>query len=145
MVVEKDSTQVDVKAIALYDLANVNINNLGAEVKETTRTITLTGDVTTVKIKVGMGEEEKEYTLTITKKVDGSDLADLFVNGEKATKVSDNQYEAVVASNSQTAEVLAIAAVNTSNVQIGSNAQQVGSSKVVNFLSLASFVLPLFL
>ena len=131
MVVEKDSTQVDVKAIALYDLANVNINNLGAEVKETTRTITLTGDVTIVKIKVGMGEEEKEYTLTITKKVDGSDLADLFVNGEKATKVSDNQYEAVVASNSQTAEVLAIAAVNTSNVQIGSNAQEVGSSKVV--------------
>ena len=52
MVVEKETTSVDVKAIAIYDLANVNINNLGAEVKQTTRTITLTGDVTTVK-KIG--------------------------------------------------------------------------------------------
>ncbi len=130
IVVEKDTKEVDIKAVALYDLAKVNIHNLGEEEKQTTRTITLNENETIVKIKVRVDEIEKEYTLTITKKVDSSSLAQLFVNGEKAVKISENNYEAVVAANSKTAEVLAIAAVNTSTVQIGTNAAQIGRSQV---------------
>ena len=130
IIVEKDTKEVDVKATALYELANVNINNMGEEVKETTRKITLTGDETIVKIKVIAEGEEKEYTLTIIRKQDGSSLGNIYVNGEEATKVDETTYEAYIATNATNAEVLTIASVKTSIVQIGVNASEVGQSKV---------------
>ncbi len=130
IMVEKDVTEVEIKAKAIYDLAKVNINNLGEEVKQTTRKVTLEGDETIVKIKVITEGEEKEYTLTINRKPDTSGLAFVYVNGEKVEQTSEKTYEAYIAANSKNAEVLAIANVETSMVQIGMNEQEAGRSTV---------------
>ncbi len=128
IVIDRDITEVDLKAIAIYDTAKVNINNLGAETKETTRTISITGETTNVKILVSAEGQEKEYTLTISKKPDTSGLAFVYVNGEEVPRKDDNTYEVYVAVTSSNAEVLAIASVNTSIVQIGTNQSEIGHS-----------------
>lgn len=132
MIVERDTTQVEVKATALYELAGVDINSTGEEVKESTRTITLDtnpNNDTVVKIDVIVDGVKKQYTLNIHKKEDPTNLAYLYVNGTEIKPVG-NQYEAYVATNQNTAEVTAIAGINTSKVQIGTNQAEVGRSTV---------------
>lgn len=129
IIVPRDKTEVELYVKALYELAGVNINNLGEEIPETTRKITLTGESTTVKIKVCVEELEREYTLTIQKEPDASALGFVYVNGVEV-KPNGNKYEAYVGVTDTEAEVFAIAAVNTSTVQIGANTAEVGSSKV---------------
>ena len=130
IVVDKDKTEVEVNASALYELAGININKIGEEIKESTRRIKLTGDITTVKIVVSYDGQEKEYTLNIHKTKDGSSLGLLYVNGKEIEMSENNTYEVTVTANAVEAEVLAIASVETSKVQIATNTAEIGRSQV---------------
>lgn len=127
VIVPRDLTEVDVYAKALYELAGVNINNLGEEVQETTRKVTLTGEITIAKIKLSVDGVDREYTLKIQKEPDASALGFVYVNGVEI-KPNGNKYEAYVGVTDTEAEVRAIAAVNTSIVQIGMNDSEIGTS-----------------
>lgn len=132
IVVPRETTSVEVTATALYELAGVEINHTGEEQKQATRTIALEADKdtdTTVKIDVIVDGVKKQYTLNIHRKEDATGLAYLYVNGTEIKPVG-NQYEAYVATNQNTAEVTAIAGVETSKVQIGINAAEEGRSTV---------------
>ena len=129
IIVPRDKEKVSVKAVAFYELAGVNIQNLGEEIKETTRDIVLTGENTTVKIKLRVEGVEREYTLNIHKKPDGAALALVYVNGKEIIP-NGNKYEANISSDTMSAEVLAITSVDTSSVQIGINPSEIGKSKV---------------
>ncbi len=130
IMVDKNVTEVNVQAIALYDLAGVDINSIGEETKESTRKITLTEDTTQVKIKVTAGTDSKEYTLTIIRKPDATGLGLVYVNGVEIKQNSEGIYETFIANTATNAEVQAIASVNTSTVQIGTEPSEVGSSTV---------------
>lgn len=103
--VDKDVTEVNVEAIAVYDLAGVNIDNIGEEIKQSTRKITLTGDKTEVKIKVTAGTDSKEYTLTIVRKPDATGLGLVYVNGVEVKANSEGIYETFIANTATNAEV----------------------------------------
>ena len=130
IMIERDVTEVEINAISLYNLAKVDINHLGADIHETTKTVKITEDETIVRINVVAEGEEKEHILTINRKPDTSGLAFLYVNGEKVEQTKENIYETYIATNAKEAEVLAIAAVNTSIVQIGINPSEIGQSTV---------------
>lgn len=68
--------------------------------------------------------------MTISKKPDTSGLAFVYVNGEEVPRKDDNTYEVYVAVTSTEAEVLVIASVNISIVQIGTNQSEIGRSTV---------------
>lgn len=103
---------------------------MGEEIKESTRRIKLTGDITTVKIVVSYDGQEKEYTLNIHKTKDGSSLGLLYVNGKEIEMSENNTYEVTVTANAVEAEVLSIASVETSKVQIATNTAEIGRSQV---------------
>ena len=130
IMIERDLEEVEVYAKTLLETAKVDLNDMGAEIHESTRKIKITGEDTIVKINVLAGAEEKEYTLTISKKPDTSGLAFVYVNGEKIEKNDKGIYETYIAANAENAEVLAISSVNTSTVQVADNPSGIGKVTV---------------
>lgn len=127
IVIPRDTTSAEIYIKTLYELAGVNINNLGEEIRETTKTIQITGESTKVKIKVSVEGVDREYTLTINKELDPTALAFVYVNGAEI-KPNGNKYEVYIGKTDVAAEVQAIAAVNTSIVQIGANDAEIGQT-----------------
>ena len=95
-------------ATSVYPTAEVQINNLGAEVNVTKKVISTLGNQTLVKIYVTSKENEREYNLIIDKKGTENELG-LFavtVNGIVIDPI-ENIYNAYVAQNTTSAEVTA--------------------------------------
>ncbi len=129
VIVPTETTQVEVYAKALYELANLSIDNNGGTDREYTQIIKIEEDETIVNIKVSVDGLDRVYKLHIHKKVDGASLALVEVNGKEIVPVG-NKYQAYVAADQTEAEVRAVAAVETSNVQIGTNPASIKESTV---------------
>ena len=86
---------IDVTAITGYTLSKVDVNETGTYVvHQVTENVTLTGEITEVKIKVQSKDEsqESEYILKIQKQSTDATLEKVEVDGNEATLGTDGKY-----------------------------------------------------
>ena len=135
IIVDNTVNNSKISAVAVYPLAQVQLNNLGEEEGITTKTIATIDNQTIVKIYVTAREVEREYTLIIEKSQEESDLG-LFavvVDGKVILPV-DGKYEAYVSADSEKVEIKATTIDNTKLVRIaGFDAETNVTTRKVDF------------
>ena len=102
-----DDTEFNIEAIATDSLAKVSLNGGTSSVGSATTTVTKTGTVTTVTIKVTAqdGVDSSTYTLEIKEKSSDASISSVTVNGKAATKNADGNYEISVVNSVTTATI----------------------------------------
>ena len=119
--VPSNYTDIDVTAITGYSLAKVQVNETGTFViHEDTQNVTLSNDVTQVKIKVQSKDEslEKEYILNIQKLSSDAELLRLEVDGTEVTLGTDGYYHYYLTDALTDVEVKAVANNDNAFVRI---------------------------
>ena len=126
ILIDSATDNSEVVATTADSLAEVEIEDLGAEVNVTTQNIETTEEQTIVKITVTGNERSKEYTLIIEKETEGStlELYAVIADGEIINPVSD-VYEVYVPKGTTSIEVKATTINSTDLVSIGTNSAEV--------------------
>ncbi len=142
--VGKDDRRATVKATAQNSLAYISIANKGYESTESTREVSLNGNVTEISIKVMVGDDIKEYTLYIYKQQENEEIPEdiqldmLLVNGVIVEPEEDKlTYIVYLPSTETEATIKAIANQSSTSVVIDDNQSQQGENeKEVNIPAL---------
>ena len=120
IIVKDTVTKPEIHAVANYSKATVSIDASIPEKKETTRTVdmsTIIKKVVPIQVTAENGDTVT-YTLTIYKEDALTQIESIMVNGKEATKLSENNYKAIIPRDMDSTQIIAKALYPKARLEI---------------------------